>query len=655
VGGTDDIDVASSGVYTGTKTKTYTLTTGAAVGGGAWQPTDYIISWDDGDGNAGQFQIGSNWYTAGDDITVGDEGLLLQMTDGGGTDIGAADTCTIVCTARAVLDPAHAEIAGDSAPVDVHLTGLTEISTDIVNRTYDGEQRRVARANLMAPAVYVDYLDGANLERILRMKAERQLVTLAENYDQYTKVLWRGRGLTTFLGTYPTYTRSGAGYDQDPVTGRHRIIAADTMRQMMGPEQSASSESNGYERVWWPSKWSHTGAACVLNSEAVTNLLGADMHPKSGTLGWTGTGAAGVSWTTGRRGVLDPDSTWGKEYAQGVCQVELTGTGDTVYSDTETATGGQPYSGGVWIRGSGALDVQLMEGTTTPPTTAYVTQAVTLTDDRWQWVPLVPAAAIAGGSNKVGIRIRKESGTTTGPAQFFLSSSSINLGYFAHPESFITNNAEVLTFNDPLPPVGTISFWYCHGGDDGTNTVDLIESSSAPNYFLIQHDSSGNQIIWFTDSAGALGGACPDLKSNAWYHVAATWDHEDDSGVDKLRRRIYLDGSELSNDLTTNFNNADWGATWTMIQNPAALNGQNCGIAEIRLDTKARTATEVATMYDRLVDDKLLALHRSYGGRKFHIEDVEYTWLHVSQPDKYLVTATLAEAGREADSLVTTA
>jgi hypothetical protein len=519
---------------------------------------------------------------------------------------------------------------GDVIPLDVKPTNFGTESLDTVFTTSNGTERRTANNILSAPSLLLSWELDAERKFRQRARQNRFEWCIGENYNASTVFLWRaGRGLLPMIGKAVTFTRAALdGTYLDPESGLYRIAAgANTPRYEAGK----------------------AGRAIRFSRENRTNSV-APCHPTSTDANWTTAGTATTAFDTEIKGILDPDDeNWDTSFHDGTTRAYLPdGTANYVHSDDVTVIGSTAYSITVFVKGNGLLPVSLRSGVGAPSTTLTST-TVTLTDE---WQEVVLSATTGGTHNTADIALGAVA--ATGDVICWISAHQFELG--AYPSALVqtvgapaTRIAEDLVINHAVPPEGTFSFWIWWPGDLDEDNYYLFYSSA--ERWSIHYDAVGGNLIFTTDSGGSntTTASIGQLVRGTWYHMAVTWER-DSGNLGKIATAIYLDGASQAT-----ATNRDWSDTWgDHIDVWPTKTGTAPGgrMEEVRLDAQAMTADEISDLYDRLVNDEWLHVHRDFAGRRFRPTQGGARWVNDANPDKIEEVLNMRESSREDESLV---
>lgn len=615
-----------SGKYSGDDNRTYTFT--VVAGGTIGSTPSLTISWTDGLGNTGYLNVGTQApYTAGSPRLVAKNFFIAF---GAGT-VVATETFTVACSAANRLPKDAVRLTVDGSTLDVRLSGIAPVFGDAAVATDDMSVALLRVGHVRNPSLSLDFFYDAEFEKQCQMTSERHLLTLMENYDLDTLLLWRANGgLLPMLGPHPTFARSGVSSYRDRRTGLWRIVASGVPRYGRG----------------------RVGRAFEIDNEAIANLL-PRFHPKSGTLGWTAGGGATATWTTTVKGVLDPDDAgWLQAFRDGTMIVTSTAGGSAHTDDTAVSafTGGEFLTGQVWIaagRGQVTLDLRAgagaasnVRGTSAPVTlNAYAPTLITVT-----------AATVGGGTPDTVADLRLnfiEEGLA------YVSAVQLDFGHV--PRALVQTDGaaasygvETISWAEQMPMVaGTLSWMMWWPGDAGAGYYRFFETTGST--FFTRYNAATSRLELGTGAANALTGNV-DLQPNTFNHVAFSWGRD---SANNMRRSISHQGVQLATDSAPVANwDMDWGTTFDFarVGGGGASPTHAVRIEEVRLDRRALSAVEIADLNARLTMNAWLANHREHAGRLYRIVGNPQGWPDPARPDRRIMNMELAEHGIEPGS-----
>jgi len=617
--GTDPVP-AFTGTYLGATTRTYTLlvVTGGLIGTAA----SIVVAWSAGS-NSGKLQLGTAHSYAANDVVYFDEGVSVAFPAG---TFVTGHTLTVVMTAANRIAKDHKIVEGTALPVDIQVTEMTRSSLDTTHRSFTGKRARVPQANLRAITAMIDYLDFSAADTLRLWEGRRSLLSFADNFDETTVFYWRGGtahptndGLLPLVGPYGTFARGSVATYQDRRSSLWRSVATGVPRYGAGRLANAIEMGLG-----------------------ATNLF-TNFHPKSGTLSWSGTGT--LTWDTAVKGVLDPDDThWSTNYTPGVLRWEPA-SGNSISSADVTVSASVTYTCQVYLRGRGAVNVNLRAGAGAASNNRG-TVAFTLTDT---WQRCTVTAATVGGDTVGDISLG-----ATEDSVVYISAMQFETGFV--PTALIqteggtaARSAETLVFDQQIPMTeGTLSFDLFWPGDAGSSFYRLLETTDGD--FSIRYDAAGSEMEFTAISAGTAVVGAIDLAANTNYHIAVTWDR---STANNMVVVIYANGSSIGTGTLAAANwSKNWGAAFDFLRTGAGQGQHAIRFSNLRIDSEAKAAAEVFTIYERYGNDEARFLELEAGGRFFEIVDPRDHWLSVARPDIWLADFTLIEGGREDAALL---
>lgn len=636
-GGGSDPTPTMSGTYLGRLPLTLTFT---VISGGIIGTTETItLSVSDALGTW-YLNLGTaHGYAAGTAVIVGEPAVYAAFAAG---TFAAGRYFTVALSPANALRYDHQIIVADSIPVDIAPTGFSRNVADLSHVSYDLRETITELGIGRDVGISVDWLDGANADRASYMESERHLVTLGEDYDETTVLLWRGvRGdpdsssCLPFVGPAGTFARASIGSFVHPRTGRITHAASGVPRFPAGQHVAATAVDGG-----------------------TTNVLTRSCA-KSGTLYFAASDAdTTVAWDTNVLPPIDPDDTnCPADFRTGTLRISFASTAtaltDNANGTDETVVAATTYTASIWLRGHGTVRFLFRAGAATPTNTRG-TVTVTLTET---WTRYTCTGATVGGEVVGDLAITPETSAVMAAAWAF--------GWQLEPKAAVTDlvytngataarAAETLSFPVPIPGYeGTVSFWVYWGGDDGSSTYPLIYGSgvTGAQAFIVFYNSGSSLVGIFTNTAGGSSmAATKDLAAGQWYHIAVTWAG---SGAN-LNRAVYVRDAATATlatntDATTNwepsFGTGISIATGTGVTNVATR------FQELRVDGEAKSSADVLDMFNRLVLDEWKAVGQRTGGRHLRIQDVQEIWRDTANPDDVLMVAKLTEANREDDSV----
>jgi len=605
------------------------------------------IRWQEGAVAIREFDVGTNTgYTAGDIINIG-EGVSISFSAG---TIVASDNFTVTMSAWRRIRPDHREIVADAEPVAMEPVSLGFDDLDTAFRADDGSLRQNERAIGRSVDIFATYLEGKHRRALSHMIHARHEVTFGENYDHSTVFLWRGGTVEPFIGHGMTFTRSSEGTYWDPDSGLIRLVDDNIPRKMPGPEIESLADGAS-ARVSIPFQYNHVGSAHAQSNDTRTNLI-VEPHPAgSGTLNWSSdSGSPTLTWVTDVAPVLYPGDGWAAGYDRGTVRVKFNATGDRVLGDTAVGVSGSTdYQASLWLKARGDLLFVVYGGSGSPGSQRYSAAIPSSLADGDQWIRIDAQITSGGSDNTLAVGLESDSGQGIA----WISGAAIVQSDQNQPMVFAGNvrAPETMTVNDPIPEVaGTISFWFYNGGDDGSSGYSLLETTSGDRFAIRYNATSTGQINFFTDTTGSITGTFPTQRySKTWNHVAVTWVQH--SVPTTILREVYLNGVYEHGDTTTVWE-PGYGSL-EVLPNAAAETPNDWGIAEIRIDSRVRTATEILEEYERYASGEGIHHHVLWAGRQFKIVQSDLPWISTVNPDKASGVISLSQSSVHEPSLVT--
>lgn len=615
------------GPYTGREEVLFTFGLGVAISGYTLGTNAFSVPYsfqvDGVEVAASYLQVPAS-YTAGDKLALGAFGLSISLSPAGG-DFFDSDQWTTTLKAKRRVRRDHVEITGNALPVDIQLLNDGLDDRDEFFVTNDQRAKRSPRAILRSPSIALDYLEPTEEDRFARIKHARHDVTVFENYDHDTLLLWKAQGGSScMVGPSMSMARSGTASYVDADTGLLRVAAADTIRYEAGQANKA---------------------ACV--SKASTNLMPRS-HPQSGSLGWAAQGTATIVWDETVQGVLDPlDDNWNAAARKGVARARIpTGGANHIDSSNFTVSSSTEYVASVWLKGRGVVRFTFRAGAGSPSSTIASGQ-VTLTRD---WARYEITGTTGVSDNTADMTIGVDSGSDD-DSIVYVSGSQFETGDIATPliettGSSASRNAETLTCEQPIPAdEGTLSFWMYWPGGDAATTYTILDATgvSGSQRFRFQYLATTNLGLFVASSGGTS--ILPSFTGglSGWEHIVLTWQK---GTSDDMLATCYRAGSLVTS------GDIDWEDGFGTGFQLGDASSTNLRFQEVRIDNRAWTAEEVSQQYDRLTAEHWLAHHRSFSGRKFWVSAYDANWLDLAVPGKKIARVDLTESDSDDDSLV---
>lgn len=622
-----------SGIYIGdtNKTITFGVTTGGAIG----SASTIVLNWSDGT-ESGYLNLGTDYGYAANDVVPVHEGVSVSFAAGTFVTAGSP-TFTVALVAGNEVGSFHQFISAVPEPVDVQVTGWSRQELDPSHVSWKGKEQRVRTAMLRNPSISVDSFDAASYDLISYLESERALVTLGEDYDASTVLLWRGFRGTAFLpliGLAGTFARSGIGSFVDPRTELVTHAATGVARYSSGQLGPAIEMGGG-----------------------TTNAL-TRSSAQSGTLYFTGSsGAVSVAYDANVKPPCDPDdANIPSAFRGGSLRVAFSsavGIAANANSTNETVVASTTYTVSCWLKGHGQVLLTFRAGAVSPSTQRATTAAIDLTDTWTRYE--------ATGDTQVG-EVVGDITITTGNTQaavcwawgWQLEAKPVATALVVTDGATGTRNAETLNFPVPIPAwAGTMGFWVRWPGDDSTSTTyGFLQASgvAGAERFMVGYNAASSTIFWFTNTTGgsALSGSI-NMAAGTWYHVALTWEHE--ASGHGIVRSMYLNGALLNSDTSSNWE-PTFGTGIDIIPTISGVAGLGVRMQHLRIDGEVKSASEIADWYNRGVEEVWLSNLRNLYGRFFRLSNVQDAWRGAFAPDEFLTSASLVEAGREEDSML---
>jgi hypothetical protein len=600
----------SSGVFTGSADKTFTLTVddGGTVGAGL-----VTVDWDDGDGNSGRLAIG-NGYSIGTALPLLDDVFVAFSS---GTAV-AGEEFSIAASAIRRLPQGAKYLSGRGEPCQIYVDRFERVDRDAYFPSEYADTVRVERERQINPTLSIDYMDSATHETALGLEALRHEICVGEDYDLSTILLWR-HGTTPLIGPLATFTRTGAlaGY-YDSISGTVRQASANEMRYSSGP----------------------VGRAMVIDTDFGTTNLLPDFHGENdGTTEWFVNGSATIDWDDGAVPILDQrQGGWASEYLGG-CERAYIPSGDYIHTVDYGCDASQWYSASLWLRGRGLVTIRIRSGNTTISGTVDE-ESITLTDTWTRYD--IPGGQTGIGHDVADLQVvgNEDALVYVGPCQLEAGPST---GYGWPTDVSEGRGIESLAIPVSIPvDAGSLGFWFKLPDDTtGGQSLDLIDATGVTGNerFRITYVSNTAITVELTAAAGTdLFYVCGDLTDGAWHHLAVTWER---GSAGKVEAILYLDGAAVATE-----SDADW---LGYFGSGILVGGTGCrevGFKELRIDGTAQAAAEILRWYERFTDDAWIALHRSCGGRKYMIPGgVVSTWRSPANPHHILQQMRPSQSG----------
>jgi hypothetical protein len=698
------------GNYVGEINRTFRFT--VDVGGTLLVTPVITVSWTEfgPDANTGVLNIGVDVYALGDVIHVF-EGLMVEFLA----------TPSLVCTAtqtfevdvvanREVPLGSYREVITNMEKTSVDLIGMELEDRDLRLKTWDQRTLRAERALLRNPSLRLDWLERHEWRDLQDLEQFRQRVTVFENYDASTRLLWRA-GHGSIVGPAPVYHRGGltAVTYRDPDSGLFKLTAAGLSglgsnynpRITSGPEtESFPAAEAADERHRIPTRYHAVGRSITL-SDGRTNMV-EKFHPAKdddGTLdlGWEGYNGGVVSFVDDVPGVLDPDGGFVRKFTRGVVLGELkdfasSGGIRTATADRFAVTAGEFYTPCFWIRGRGRIRLQMTTGAGTvgnnliqwdvnldenPPGAGYpdtVSRDGHVWKRYWRKAPVVP-----GGHNLADLRIRPASLLGPDTALVYVSAVQVLRSLNGDDGTYVDDiiptdgssalaSADTFQLSEPLPPTGSLSFWFRWPVDDHDQWIGICKDPL--EHFVLERSGLAEAWRWWTINTGRAQASLISLNPAnipwfTWVHVAMTWNWEGNLGVPRftdLRKRFFVNGAKVLDEYAVVASHTD--VPFGKLQffppgdtGPAAdwANPYNAHLAEVRVDDQVWTEAEVLAQYNRVALNEHSEFNRAFGGRLFDIRAESSRWLSPSADSrgKILADVSLEEVDAIDDGLNT--
>lgn len=654
-------NMSSWGTYTGTSalevipgngvTYTFTVDTAGTIGTTA----TIEVSWTSTGGTSGRLDLGTDASYSADDKVLVEYGVLVSF--GSGT-LVVTETATLTCYPSRRLPHDFYRVEGDANPADVALQSGNRSSKDSLFVTDSGNLKTVERSIGQNPSVLVNYADDAAKRALTIMEANRQEVTLAENYDQHTVFLLRGGGIEPMIGRVPSFTRStGNSVQQDPTTGRLKLTPTYTPRVFPGFELGSQSDTGIVDRQHIPLKYNHIGRSIAVCTSAVTNLMTNSVGRSASALGWAVSAGGGtVSFEEELEGVLDPDEMDFPEGASnGVTRLEFQAASDAFDTDEAVVSGSTVYQVSLWLKGQGGVVwyIKTGSGSASGITGALVPSGQT---DDGGWVQVVAEVTTGAGHDRLKIEGVMTLGTEgvyyVGPCQVEQNDEHQATVWIPTTSASATRGAESLTLNDPIPPSGTISMLvYGNGINNISTSFYFLVGTTSGTRFGIRYDQANDQIDFLTTSTGALNCNIPSngpAKERTWFHVAATWGY---SSATLLAREVFFNGVSIGSDTSSDFDYG-WGPLKIFPSVASQPPGLDWRVQELRMDRRVLADQEILDQYERYSTDKWTHMIQNYAGRQFRIGAISERWKSPVNPGLLLADVTLVESSVHEHSVI---
>ncbi len=276
-------------------------------------------------------------------------------------------------------------------------------------------------------------------------------------------------------------------------------------------------------------------ADAILMWSAVTNLLTANQSSfESGTTGATAVNSATLTQSSAE--------AWNGTYS---LEVQTPGAvvGEGVYVNITSTTASDPYSGSVYVMGSGTVEVYFYDATNSVTGT---TQTITLTGS---WQRVFNASLTLGSVASTDLRLYV---VTSGSAQavtFYVDGVQLEQSGFSNVWQVggTARDADALTLATPSylsVDHGTIQGWYL-GGQDWqavSHAVGLWESNPGTTGSLqLQFTTSG--LSWGINGGATATYAYPSTGYTlAWHFLTGAWQATSSGTV----LTHYVDGTQVA-------------------------------------------------------------------------------------------------------------
>jgi len=626
-------------LFADNRTITFTVITGGIIGTNAV----ITVTWSDGT-LTGRLDLGTDHaYVANLDRPIY-PGVSVSFAAGTFT---GAQTFTVACQAAnrlprqflSVLSPSPAFVSS----TQVQITSFDRQDMHLRQDTWDGREILVKTALRHPTAIAIDDFRAiAGRAAALEMERLMQPVTLAEDYGADTVFLarlLRGTSMLPLIGPAGAFARASVGSYVDPSTGLIRHAASGAPRYPSGPLGSAISIDGG------------TTNLCKYSAAA------------SGTLAWTATGApSSLAFDTAVAPPADPtDATWPASYLAGTLRGAFA-AGTIIASDnvdlTDNATiaASTTYTGSIWLRGRGSVDLRLRTGNGGTTNTRGTT-TITLTEN-WTRYSVTGASIAAENAADIAIFSRGSQ------AVFWMWGWQIEAK--AAPTDLVLTNgtagiaraAETLTFPQAIPAwEWTVSFFLYWGGDPGTailyGLLNATGVTGAQRWLLAYNPGGAPAVLQFyTNNAGGQLNAIQTLTAGTWYHLTVTGDATGTPG--QLARAIYVNGVLVNSDVASGAGawEPSFGTGIEVAEAVAGLTHVSSRVSRLRIDDHAMSAAEVLDLYQKASADEWLNNVYPLWGRKYRLNGVQDVQRGLWGPGQILTTAALGEVDREDDSLL---
>lgn len=567
---------------------------------------------------------------------------------------------TVTCTPVMALPLAFSEILDSDDPV-VYLMGNDLDPRDGIFEASDGTRTVFERMQAASVTLAIDIeRSRAGVARTLA-EMKRSLLTVGEAYTQSTRLLYRGGlSLEPIVGQLLATLRTADIPYRDPASGLYRRATSRQMPMAPGFETASRSLINQYTRCTIPLKLTHIGSAMELGETIVNRLPHWKfIQTDNGTTTqyWTVGSGASTLIRTPYRGVIDRESGWPVRWTTSVPHYLIPTSGSSnVQSEEAVVSAGERLAAGVWVRGSGSIDFEILTGTPGSVTTLLHKSAALLQPDTWHLVTTSDyTATVPGGHTRARLRILAQSPNVQMDADIAQLNPGSSLGQFvASDGAALTVANPNLQCSDSMPDEGLLFFAVACSTDGGGGTYNLFRTNVSK--FMVQRDatSGAERWLWHTNSPSVDPMIVAGNPSNwfpfTWKTIGLAW-RRYPQDTSKLERAFYVDGVLVQTDQTT-----DFATSW---QSPMFFGGTSSGIEDtlgwrmqdILLDFVWPDAARVAELDARLSDPDLYQTERSLQGRFFRIASRSAPRRTSTNPNHIVPTIRLEEHDRHEPSM----
>ena len=579
-------------------------------------------------------------YTGGPVPVI--DGLSLGFNVGG---IINAAALSFVAMAPQNLVPAdYFELTDDGINLVMYLLQNDLEQADSAFETSDGRVILIKKAVRRAVALQADYMGLPDTVTRAVMEAKRQLVTIGENYDVSTRLLFRGGlSMMPMIGTVNTTTRTSDGYPyRDPLSGKYKVAPPEAPGGdscPMGPGYNEDPVILDSQREVSPLRGAHVGRA-FETTQAITNILPhwKTMQENNGTatLYWTAGGGASSGAFGPYRGILDSsESTWPSRWLiKNMRSILPTVATDYIQSEEGTCAPGDHLCGGVWVLGTGAVKIQVLTGAPAAATTLLHENTALLDANQWRFISTSDfSAVVPGGHTAARLRLECFAAQTVIETDICgLYRTSMMPPLLPSDGTAAAIQQSEVQFGTPAPQDGFLFFAIQIPMHGVGGVFDLIRSGGS--HFLFQRDmtSGAEEWLWRTASGGTplvVTDNPTAWGAHKWLTVCLAWRPSITAG--ELERSIYINGLQVGNDSTTSF-----AVTWSslLLGGTPATGLPTYGLRwqEVRMDAGFPDATAVLAMHNRLAEGDDVQTNIDLQGRYYRIMQEASPWRHPLYP-----------------------